>query len=62
MIPANTDVTCPVCDMEFHVNHDVSEDEEVKCEFCDALLILVDGDLEEVDDDIYDDSDNSREK
>lgn len=53
MIPANTDVECPVCDEEFNITKDTYDGETVVCDNCDASLVLVDGDLEEVEEDIF---------
>lgn len=62
MIPADTDVTCPVCDTEFTIKKEIYEGQTIECDNCDATLTLVDGDLEEVDEDIYDEEDEKSDK
>jgi len=57
MIPADTEVTCPVCDTDFVVKKLVREEETVDCENCNATLILIDDDLEEKEEDIFEDED-----
>lgn len=61
MIPANTEVTCPVCDADFTIAYDVYDRESTKCTECDAILELVNGDLEVIDEDIYDEEDEEDE-
>jgi uncharacterized Zn finger protein (UPF0148 family) len=53
MMPANTEVTCPCCDSDFTIKKNMEDDDTVHCANCDVKLILIDGDLEEYDEDIY---------
>jgi DNA-directed RNA polymerase subunit RPC12/RpoP len=62
MIPANTDVTCPVCDEEFHIDRDIQEEAIITCPNCEADLMLEDGDLVEVEEDIFEDEDEELEE
>lgn len=57
MIPANTEVECPVCDEEILIEKDTYDGEKVICDNCDAELVIVNGDLEEVEEDIFEDED-----
>lgn len=52
-IPANTELTCPVCDTEFTTRTVLRDDSTLTCPNCDAKLVVEDGDLEEVEEDIF---------
>lgn len=62
MIPANTEVTCPVCATEFIIEFDTLEGEIIECDNCDVELELVNGDLKPVDEDIYHEEDDLEEE
>lgn len=57
MIPANTEVTCPVCEEEILIEKDMYDGETILCDNCDADLVLKAGDLVEVEEDIFEEDD-----
>lgn len=59
MIPANTELTCPVCDEVNVFDNPLDEEEEVECDFCDAILLVKGDKLVDAEDeaDIFVDED-----
>lgn len=62
MIPANTELTCPVCEDEITITKDMYDGDTIVCEGCDATLVLEDGVLEEEEEDIFEDEDEVEEE
>lgn len=57
MIPANTELTCPVCDEDVVLTKDMYDGDTITCDGCDATLVLENGELEEEEEDIFEDED-----
>lgn len=62
IIPAGSELTCPVCDTAFNTKTMLQDEARLVCSNCDASLIVIDGNLEEVEEDIFEDEDEEEEE